>query len=354
LEHHESSWNGVDTETLASTAACRKYAGDLLAHEFVHSWNGKYRRPAGLVRSDYQADETTDLLWVYEGLTEYYSDVLAVRAGFWTPADYRAALAAKYAALDVQTGRMTRTLEDTTFDERLRLGAAPHATFAAARRSAEDYYDEGELMWLDADTLIRERSHGRRSLDDFARTFFGVGGDTAPAVLPYTRADVVAALDAIEPNDWERFFHDRLDVPTPHPPSDGLTRGGYVLRFAATASPPNPSTRVGGGTHDYRYDLGASISATGAVTDVQPDSPAGRAGLVPGMSIVAIDGRRLSVDDVVAAITRDAISKAPMSLLVTNHQAFATLTLAYTGGVRVPTLVRSGGPDLIAAILHAR
>jgi len=354
LEHHQSSWNGVDTDTLASDAACKKWAGDLLTHEFTHSWNGKYRRPAGLVRADYQADETTDLLWVYEGLTEYYSDILAVRSGFWTPAEYRAALAAKYAELDAKAGRITRSLADTTFDERLRLTAGPHATFASARRVTEDYYDEGELIWLDADTLIRERTHGARSLDDFARAFYGVGGDTGPAVLPYTRADLVAALNAVLPYDWEAFFHARIDVPTAHPPLDGITRGGYAFAFAAKTDTPNPATRAGGSPTDYRYDLGASIGGTGVVSDVIPGSPAAHAGLAPGMSIVALDGRRFSGTALNATIVRDATSKAPMTLLVTNHQAFSTLTLMYDGGIRIPVLNRATGLDLIEAILSPR
>jgi len=354
LEHHESSWNGVDTDTLESEAACKKWAGDLLTHEFTHSWNGKYRRPAGLVRPDDQADETTELLWVYEGLTEYYSEILAVRSGFWTPAEYRAALAAKYAALDAKTGRATRSLADTTFDERLRLTAGPHATFASARRASEDYYDEGELIWLDADTLIRERTHGARSLDDFARAFYGIGSDTPPAVVPYTRGDLVAALNAVLPFDWEGFFHARIDVPAAHPPLDGITRGGYAFAFAAKAETPNPEPRAGGNATDYRYDLGASIGGTGNVNDVIAGSPAARAGLAPGMTIVALDGRRFSTAALTATIARDATAKAPLTLLVTNHQAFATLDLTYDGGIRVPVLMRGTGTDLIAAIVEPR
>jgi predicted metalloprotease with PDZ domain len=263
-------------------------------------------------------------------------------------------LAAKYAALDAQTGRATRTLGDTTFDERLRLTAGPHATFSEARRSAEDYYDEGELMWLDADTLIRERSHGKRSLDTFARAFYGVGGTTSPAVIPYTRADIVAALNAVEPYDWEGFFHARLDVPTLHPPLDGLTRGGYAFSYAATTTTPNPSTRVGGGPNDGRFGLGASIAGSGLVTDVRAGSPAANGGLAPGMTIVALDGRRFSSSALSATILRDAKAKTPMTLLVTNHEAFSTLTVAYDGGVRIPILTRATGPDLIDAIVKPR
>ncbi len=334
LEHHESSWNGVDTDTLASADATRRFAGDLLCHEFIHSWNGKYRRPAGLVRADYQLDETTDLLWVYEGLTEYYSDLFAARAGFWTPAQYRAALAAKYAYLDAESGRATRTLADTTFQARLRAG---RAAFSGSRRAGEEYYDEGELMWLDADTLIRERSRGRRSLDDFARAFFG-GASGPPAVVPYTRADVVAALTAVQPYDWEHFFTARLDVPALHPPLDGITRSGYQLAFGPKPAVANPSTRIGGVSGDWRFSLGARISATGSVVDVTAGSPAAAAGLVPGMTIVGVDNRRYSVDGLRSAVEQAATVKTPIVLLVDDRQTFATRTLTYTGGVKLPYL----------------
>ncbi len=351
LEHHESSWNGVDTSTLATSAATKRFAGDLLCHEFVHSWNGKYRRPAGLVRADYQSDETTDLLWVYEGLTEYYSDVLAVRAGFWTPAEYRAALAAKYAYLDTETGRATRSLADTTFQARLSAG---RAAFPGARRSGEEYYDEGELMWLDADTLIRERSHGRRSLDDFAAAFFG-GTDGPPAVVSYTRADVVAALNTVAPNDWEGFLAARLDRPTMHPPLGGIVRGGYRLNFEAKPAVSNPSMRIGGSENDLRYSLGARVSESGAVTDVIGGSPAALGGLVPGMTLVAVDDRRYSQSELTAAIAGAATTRRPIALLVNDRQTFETKSIEYTGGARFPILARSPGSEpIIDAITQPR
>jgi len=351
LEHHESSWNGVEDQTLASENAAKRFAGDLLCHEFTHSWNGKYRRPAGLVRADDQADETTDLLWVYEGLTEYYSDVFAARAGFWTPAEYRAMLAAKYAYLDAESGRTTRTLADTTFQARLRAG---RAAFAGARRASEEYYDEGELMWLDADTLIRERTRGRRSLDAVARAFFG-GADGPPAVVPYSREDIVAALNAVLPYDWEGFLRARLDVPTAHPPLDGITRGGYALAFGAKPPTVNPSTRVGGVSGDWRYSLGARIAPAGSVQDVVAGSPAAAAGLVPGMMLVGVDARRYSAAGLSAAVEAAATGQTPIVLLVDNRQTFATLTLRYGGGVKLPYLVRANGtPDIIDDIVRPR
>jgi predicted metalloprotease with PDZ domain len=351
LEHHESSWNGVDTETLATENATKRFAGDLLTHEFTHSWNGKYRRPAGLFRPDYQADETTDLLWVYEGLTEYYSDVLAARAGFWSPEEYRAAIATKYAGLDTETGRLTRTLADTTFQSRL----GGRGAFVGSRRSGEEYYDEGELIWLDADTLIRELSQGQKSLDDFARAFYG-GTDGPPVVMPYTRAHVVAALNAVQPNDWEAFFHARLDVPTAHPPLAGITRSGYTVAYGPRPPVANPSTRIGGVAGEYRFSLGARIAPTGAIQDVIAGSPAQKAGLSPGMTIVAIDSRRYTAPLLTSTVERDAKSKAPMVLLVDNRQTFETKTVHYDGGNRLPYLERTAGAtsDMMADILKAR
>jgi predicted metalloprotease with PDZ domain len=349
LEHHESSWNGVDTDTLASEAAAKRFAGDLLTHEFTHSWNGKYRRPEGLYRNNYQEDETTDLLWVYEGLTEYYSDILAVRSGFWTPADYRAALAAKYAYLDAESGRTTRALADTTFEPRLGNGRS----FTSARRAGSEYYDESELMWLDADTLIREGTRGARSLDDFARVFYG-GESGAPKVVPYSRADVVAALNTVYAYDWEDFFRTRIDVPTAHPPRAGIERAGYTFAFAAKTDTPNPSTRIGANAADYRYGFGAVILPSGTIRDLIAGSPAAKAGLAPGMTIVGVDNRRWSAAGFAATIERDATSHAPMVLLLENRGTFTTRVVRYDGGVRIPTLVRASGPDLIEAIVQAR
>ena len=351
LEHHESSWNGVDTDTLATDAACKKFAGDLLTHEFTHSWNGKFRRPAGLVRADYQADETTDGLWVYEGLTEYYSDVLAARAGFWTPGEYRAAIAAKYAFLDVEGGRRTRSLLDTTFEPRLPRG---RAGFPGDRRSVEEYYDESELLWLDADTLIREHTQGKKSLDDFAAAFFGAGGDGPPRVVPYTRADVVTALNAVYPYDWEHFFALRLDEPTPHPPFAGIERGGYSVVFGAKPPDPNPSTRIGGDAADYRYGPGLSLTPSGLIRDVVAGSPADRAGLAPGMTIVGVDERRWNAAAFAKTIAREKSAKPAIVLLVADRGTFETKTLLYTGGVRIPYLQRTTAPDFLDPILTPR
>ncbi|GAC1413929.1 MAG: M61 family metallopeptidase [Candidatus Velthaea sp.] len=350
LEHHESSWNGVDTSTLETEAATKKFAGDLLTHEFTHSWNGKFRRPAGLYRTDFQADETTELLWVYEGLTEYYSDILAARAGFWTAAEYREAIAAKYATLDAQSGRASRSIVDSTFQARL---GRTHSGFAGARYATQEYYDESELMWLDADTLIRERTKGAKSLDDFARAFFG-GSETLPSVVPYTRADVIAALNSVLPSDWAAFFSARIDIPTAHPPLQGITRGGYALKFVAKPATPNPSARNGATPTDFTFSLGSSIGPTGVVRDVVAGTPAARAGLVPNMTVIAVDGRRYTPAGVTAAMERAAKTHTPIVFIVEDRQSFATLSLAYDGGQKLPELQRASGRDLIAEILKPR
>jgi len=350
LEHHESSWNGVGTDTLATESATKAFAGDLLTHEFTHSWNGKFRRPAGLYRDDYQADETTDLLWVYEGLTEYYSDVLAVRAGFWSPAEYRQALAAKYATLDAQSGRATRSIADSTFQARL---GRTRSGFAGARYATQEYYDESELMWLDADTLIRERTKNAKSLDDFSRAFYG-GPDGVPDVRPYTRADVVAGLNAVLPNDWDAFIAARIDRPNVHPPLDGITRGGYTLAYVPKLETANPSLRNGATSTDFTFSMGASIGGNGVVRDVVTGGPAAHAGLAPSMTIIAIDGRRFTAAGLGAALDRTAKSHTPIALIVENKQTFATLSLPYDGGQKLPQLVRATGPDLIESIVKPR
>jgi predicted metalloprotease with PDZ domain len=209
-------------------------------------------------------------------------------------------------------------------------------------------------MWLDADTLIRERSNGTRSLDDFAKAFYG-GTDGPPAVVPYTRADIVAALNAVVPNDWEAFFRARIDATTAHPPLDGITRGGYTLVYDPKAATPDPVSGLArAAVTDWRFRLGARISSTGIVQDVIAGTPAARAGLTPAMTIVAIDERRFAPALLTSAVERAVKTKAPIVLLVDNHQTYQTLKLAYDGGPRQPSLQRATGPDLIDAVIAPR
>ena len=232
LEHHQSSDDRVGEKTFIDENLFA-LNGHLLPHEFTHSWNGKYRRPAGLATSNYQQPMIGDLLWVYEGLTEYLGNVLAVRCGIWSPQQYRERVAEMAADLDNRPGRTWRDLQDTTRDAQILYNAG--GGWDNWRRSV-DFYDEGELLWLDVDTTIRQKTDDKKSLSDFVAKFYGLGGDTPPKVVPYTFDDVVAGLNDVVANDWASFLRLRLDTNQYHAPLGGIEAGGYKLTYAATPS----------------------------------------------------------------------------------------------------------------------
>ena len=219
LEHHQSSDDRVPEKTFLEPDL-ELLSGDLLPHEFTHSWNGKYRRPAGLATPNYQVPMKGDLLWVYEGMTQYLGDVLAARSGIWTTEQYREYLATSAATMDVRPGRTWRDLEDTAVAAQVLYSTG--SQWDNWRRSV-DYYPEGELVWLDVDTTIRKLSGGKKSLNDFCATFLGLNGNTPPRVIPYTFEDVVAGLNAVVPNDWAAFLHERLQSKADHAPLGGIT-----------------------------------------------------------------------------------------------------------------------------------
>ena len=231
LEHHESSDDRVDERTLIDDGP-RKASAYLLPHEFVHSWNGKYRRPSGLATGGFDAPMKGDLLWVYEGLTNYLGEILAPRSGLWSPEDYRESLAATAALLDTESGRTWRPLEDTAVAAQILYGAGDD--YAEYRRSV-DYYPEGTLIWLEADVLIRRLSNGAKSLNDFCRAFHG-GPGGAPALKPYTFEDVAAGLNSVQPHDWAEFLNTRLRSTRPHAPLGGVENGGWKLVYNGTRS----------------------------------------------------------------------------------------------------------------------
>jgi predicted metalloprotease with PDZ domain len=350
LEHHEESDNGsgenyvTDEDALAAGA-------DLLPHEFNHSWNGKYRRPADLATPDYQQPMETGLLWVYEGLTQYYGGVFAFRSGLEEAKYAPDAYAQIAASLDTEPGRLTRPLLDTAVSAPF-LYTAPGA-YSSLRRSV-DFYAEGAMVWLDADTIIRAGTNGRRSLDDFARAFFG-GHDTPPVVVPYTRADIIAALGAVYPYDWARFFHERIDEVQPHPPLDALERSGWRLVYR---DEPNPLEKMTDGRQNRvqaRYTLGIGLDGGGGIGDVLAGSLADKAGLAPGMRIVAVDGRAFSRDVFEQAIRSAKDAATPIELLTENAGYYRTVQIDYHGGPRYPVLERiAGRKDLLAEIIRPR
>src|SRR6185437_4227911 len=245
----------------------------LLPHEFTHSWNGKYRRPAGLLAPDFQTPMKGNLLWVYDGLTEYLGAVLTARSGLWTAEEYRDALADSAADLDHRPGRTWRDLQDTATDAQDLYNA--NGQWGNWRRGV-DYYPEGELIWLEVDSIIRQQSHGKKSLNDFAARFLGYGGNTGPITVPYTFQDIVSNLNAIQPYDWAGYLTERLTTRVNHAPLGGIERGGYQLAYTDTPD-ADMKAREGLGGVDKWYSLGFRVSKQGELGDVLFDSPAYKA-----------------------------------------------------------------------------
>lgn len=352
LEHHQSSDDRVPERTFVDEAQFTAQ-GLLLPHEFTHSWNGKYRRPAGLATPNYQEPMEGDLLWVYEGLTEYLGDVLAARCGIW-PADvYRARLATVYGYLnDVRPGRTWRDLQDTaTMAQNLYfVGGA----YDNVRRNT-DYYDEGELLWLEADLVIRAQSNGKKSLNDFAAAFEGFGGNTGPKVVPYTFEDIVTGLNAVTPYDWAGFLRKRLDANTLHAPeASGIdTLSGYKLVYVDHPNYWSQLAESQSGGPDTRFSLGLQIGSDGRIGDVIQGLPGDKAGFGPGMKIVAINGRAFTWQLLRQAIKEGAGKGPALEFIVENTGYYKVIRMEYHGGEKYPDLVRvEGTPARLDEILQ--
>jgi predicted metalloprotease with PDZ domain len=348
LEHHQSSDDRVTATTFTDD---RDFVLDglLLPHEFTHSWNGKYRRPAGLATSNYQKPMIGDLLWVYEGLTEYLGDVLAARCGIWTPDQYKQRLSTIAAEYDNRPGRTWRDIQDTA--------TAAQILYAAGGgwdnwRLNVDYYDEGELIWLDVDTTIRKMTGSKKSLDDFVAKFHGLGGNTPPKVVPYAFEDVVAGLNAVVPNDWATFLHSRLDSNSYSAPLGGLENGGYKLTYSDKPNPWSAMADAQNETFNFWYSIGLHAGKSGTVSDVLKGGVADKGGFGPGMKILAVNGRAYTPDILKAAI-HDAKDSGPaIDLIVENTGFYKVIKLDYHGGERYPQLDRvAGAPDRLDDIL---
>jgi predicted metalloprotease with PDZ domain len=349
LEHHESSEDGVGEKALSDPGQLVDL-GDLLGHEYTHSWNGKYRRPADLTTPDFEQPMQGDLLWVYEGLTEYLGKVLPARSGLWTAENFRESIAAVAAEMDNQSGRKWRPLVDTA--------AAVQFTYSSPRawmnyRRRVDYYFEGLLLWMEADVIIRRQSHDKLSLDDFCHKFHG-GPDTGPLVKTYTIDDIVKTLNEVTPYDWRGFLNERVNRINQRAPLGGITNGGWKLVYNET---PNEEVRFTEEQQKFMnlsYSIGLMVNAGGTVLDVNPELPAAKAGLAPGMKIVEVNGRAWSGEALREAIGAKNGS-APIIFRVNNGSFQDDHKVPYRGGERYPHLERDvTKSDVLSEIIKPR
>ena len=349
LEHHESSDDRLPEDTVVDPDRRRDGAG-LLPHEMTHSWNGKFRRPAGLATPDYSQPMKGELLWVYEGLTEYLGEILTPRSGLSTPADFLDELARVAARLDNEAGRVWRPLADTAVAAQLLYGS--REDYTDFRRTV-DYYDEGTLIWLDADVTIRKLSGGKKSLDDFCKLWAGAP-TTTPEVKPYTFDDVVKTLNTVQPNDWAAFLNQRLQSTSPRAPLDGITGGGYKLVYTTE---PNALQKTRDEVRKFvteAYSIGVTTKEDGEIIDVRVDTPSYKAGVTPAAKIIAVNDREFNPRRLHQAVEDSATSTEPMTLLVKDGEYYKTLRIDYHGGSRYPHLVRDASkPDVISDIIKA-
>jgi predicted metalloprotease with PDZ domain len=358
LEHHQSSEDGAGAEYYADPKRLLTGA-DLLTHEYTHSWNGKFMRPAGLDTPDYQKPMKGKLLWVYEGLTQYIGQVLPARIGLWTKKDYREQLAWWAAHMAHRTGRSWRDLEDTAVAAPLRF-RTKRAWANYKRMNGLDLYIGGVLLWLDVDTKIRALSHDQRSLNDFCKEFYD-RDDGSMATIPYNFKDLVAALNKVQSYHWAKFLHGILDRAGPQAkaPLAGITRGGWKLVYTSTESKYMKAMDhhgVYGGekqTLNQMFSIGLKLNGKGKIGDVLWNGPAFKAGLAPGMTIAAVNGTTFTPDVFKQAIKAAKDDKqAPIKLLVKNKDWYVTFAVDYHGGLKYPHLTRvKSKPDYLDQII---
>ena len=349
LEHHRSSENQLEPDSFTAWDK-NEFDRGLLPHEFSHSWSGKFRRPARLWTPDYRQPMQGDLLWAYEGQDQFWGLVLAARSGLQSKDMVLGQLANYAGNYSVQPGRQWRSVEDTGNDP-VFAGRKPKP-FASLSRG-EDYYTEGALIWLEADQLIRARTGGKKSIDDFAKLFFGMrDGDWGE--LTFEMADVVAALNAVTPYDWQGFLDTRLNHPAQPAPLGGITAGGYQLVWKDEPNPYDKARMTDAKALSLTYSIGLTIDKDAKVTATQWDSPAFNAGVVPGAKILAVNGVTYDMDAIKAAITA-AKDGAPLVLLIQRGDRFESVTVTWRGGLRYPWLERAApgkapaGLDLLLA-----
>jgi predicted metalloprotease with PDZ domain len=350
LEHHESSDDRARERTLIDESGRVFFAG-LLPHEYVHSWNGKYRRPADLLSPDYHQPMKDDLLWVYEGLTEYLGEVLTARSGLWNRQQTQEDLARVAAMLDSQPGRQWRPLQDTA-DSAVFLYDADFSW--ENWRRGTDFYEEGMFLWLEADATIRHLTHDQKSLGDFCRLFYG-GQSGEPDLKPYTFDELVSTLNRTAPYDWSNFFRSRLDATSPNTPDESIEANGWKLIYNEQPNEIQDTREQTGRSVNLRLSVGLILLDDGTVLDVMYDGPSYHAGLGPGMKITAVNGKQFSVDAIKDAIEGAKTTTAPIQLIVANGPAVQTYAVDYHGGLRYPHLVRDENrPDFLSEILRSQ
>jgi predicted metalloprotease with PDZ domain len=346
LEHHESNDSRLPERVLLGPGSGMSLGG-LLAHEFAHSWNGKFRRPEDLTTSDFEKPMETDLLWGYEGLTDYVGPMLAARSGLWTPDQYHEYLASIAASLGPgRPGRTWRPLQDTATGE-------PGLGFARGWmnwRRGTDYYDEGDLLWLEAATIIHQQTNGQKSIDDFCHAFHG-GPNNGPQVKTYTFDQLMESLNAIAPYDWAAFFRKRLDSTAKEEPAGGIESGGWKVVY----NDKQPKLEGRRGNFGEVYSIGLQVGQDGTVSDSIVGSPAFEAGVSSQMKIIGVNGRVFTPELLNDAVKDSKDSSKPITLLVVVDDYYRTATINYHDGPRYPHLVREEGkPDYLDELIKAR
>jgi predicted metalloprotease with PDZ domain len=346
-EHHESSDDRVPEHTLIDPNG-RLLAADLFPHEFTHSWNGQFRRPVGLATPDFQQPMRGELLWVYEGLTDYLGTVLAARSGLRTPAQTREEIASVASMLDHRAGRSWRSLQETA-DSAQVLYFSP-SEWASYRRGT-DFYTESVLLWLEVDVTLRKLTQDRRSMNDFCRVFHGTGPDGAPVIKTYTFDDIVSTLNDLAPYDWRAFLRQRLDS-TDHAPLGGIIGAGWKLVYTDMPNEILSAQQAVSGGGNFTSSLGLVVKADGTIQDVVPGMPAEQSGLSPYMKIIGVGERQFSMEEMNRAVENSKPGSRPLVILVSNTGTTERYEISYQGGLRGPHLERTEGvPDYLEEIL---
>ena len=351
LEHHESSDNTAPTDFFTGYKPSVGMAG-LLPHEFTHSWNGKYRRPDGLSTPDYATPMQDNLLWVYEGLTNYLGDVMGERIGMVSADQYLQGLALTAAEMDATSGRAWRSIEDTTFTSAMpRNGSRRGGAWNSWKRGT-DYYPEGSLFWLDVDTTIRKLTNDKKSLRDFLQIFLRKGGSGVPRVEPYSLSELEADLNQVVPNDWSSFIQTRLYDVQPHVNTEGIDQGGYRLEYTSDPTPDMKNALKENPSFGTWFSIGLEEGNDGTIYDVRVGSAADKAGFAPGQKIVSLNGRVFTIESLLDALKASKGASTPIQMMVQDADTIAPLTLTYSEGLRYPRLVRvASTPDFLQEIL---